>query len=103
LCSDHPDEQAPFLPGDTAAWLAEKKIKMLAAEAPGILWETDPKAPQPNNSPTHRNMLGNNIPITYPLTNITTLKSDRVFYIGLPLSVERFDATWIRAIALEEL
>ena len=47
-------------------------------------------------------MLGNNIAITYPLVNITSLKKDRVFYIGFPLSVERLDATWIRAIVFEE-
>lgn len=101
--SDHKDSEAPYIPAATAAWLAEKKIKMLAAQAPGIIWETDAKAPQPNNSPTHRNMLGNNIPITYPLVNITSLKNDRAFYIGFPLSVERLEASWIRAIALEEL
>jgi kynurenine formamidase len=100
--SDHSDAEAPYLPAETAVWLAQKKIKMLAIQAPGIIWETNAKEPQPNNSPTHRNMLGNNIAITYPLVNITSLKGDRSFYIGFPLSVERLDATWIRAIALEE-
>jgi kynurenine formamidase len=83
--------------------LYEKGIKMLAAQMPGLAWETDAKLPPPHNSPTHRNLLGNNIPLTYPLANVETLKKERVFYIGLPLSVERMDASWIRAIALEEI
>lgn len=101
--SDHEGAAAPYLPAETTAWLAQKKIKMLAVQVPGLTWEMDAQAPSPKNSPTHRNMLGNNIAITYPLVNITSLKKDRVFYIGFPLSVERLDATWIRAIVLEEL
>jgi len=101
--SDHKDEAQPYLPPGTTAWLAEKNIKMLGVQVPGLIWEVDFQAPQPGNSPTHRNLLGNNIAITYPLVNITSLKRDRVFYIGFPLSVERLDATWIRAIVLEEI
>jgi kynurenine formamidase len=92
----------PYLPPETSQWLADKKIKMLAIEMPGVAWEMDAQAPEPNNSPTHRNMLSNNIPITYPLVNVSTLKSDRVMYIGFPVSVEKLDACQIRAIALEE-
>jgi kynurenine formamidase len=48
-------------------------------------------------------MLGNNIPICYPLVNVEKLKKDRAFFIALPLSVERLDATWTRALAVEEI
>ena len=58
---------------------------------------------QPHNSPTHRNMLGNNIPVCYPLVKIEKLKKDRAFYIGMPLNVERLEATWVRALAVEEI
>ena len=93
----------PWLEGETAYWLAEeKKIKMLAVGAPGIGWETKADAPEPENCPTHRAMTGNNIPITYPLVNVTTLKRDRVFFMSLPLNVERMEGTWVRAIAIEE-
>jgi kynurenine formamidase len=95
--------QQPYLPGETAAWLAlERKIKMFAVEMPGIAWETNYQSPSPDNSPTHRSFLGNNIPITYPLVNLSTLKKDRVTYFGFPLSVERLDGSFIRAIAFEE-
>lgn len=80
-----------------------QKIKMLALELPGIQWELDAQKAQPDNSPTHRHMLGNNIPITYPLTNIASLTSERVFYSGFPLSIERLDGCWVRALAYEEI
>jgi len=103
MCSPYMGDEMPYLPAGTTEWLAKKGIKMLAVEMPGVKWESDAQVPQPHNSPTHRNMLGNNIPVTYPLVNIHTLKKDRVFYIGLPLNVERLDATWVRAIVLEEI
>ncbi|XOV85453.1 MAG: hypothetical protein ACFHXK_10115 [bacterium] len=101
--SKHTGEDTPWLDGDTAYWLAEeKKIKMLAVGVPGISWETKSDAPEPENSPTHRAMTGNNIPIAYPLANVHTLQRDRVFYMSFPLNVERMEGTWIRAIAIEE-
>ena len=97
-------EDSPWIDGDTAYWLAEeKKIKLLAVGVPGIGWETKMKAPEPENCPTHRAMTGNNIPIAYPLSNIESLTKDRVFYMSLPLNVERMEGTWIRAIAIEEI
>ncbi len=94
----------PILSGPTAYWLAEEmKIKMLGVGVPGINWETKPDAEEPKNSPTHRAMTGNNIPIVYPLSNIAKLKQDRVFFISLPLNVERMEGTWVRAIAIEDL
>jgi kynurenine formamidase len=101
--SPYRGKDMPYLAPDTTAWLAKKGIKMLAVQLPGLAWEASSKLPPPHNSPTHRNMLGNNIPITYPLANMELLKKDRVIYIGLPLSVENMDASWIRAIALEEI
>jgi len=103
MSSPYRGAEQPYLPGETARWLAEeKKIKMLGIEVPGVSWETDFKAASPNNSPTHRHMMGNNIPVTYPLINISTLMKERVFYIGLPARFDRMEASWVRAIALEE-
>ena len=94
----------PWIEGDTANWLAEEmKIQMLCVGVPGISWETKTQDPEPTNSPTHRAMTGNNIPITYPLSNIETLTKERVFFMSLPLNVERMEGTWVRAIAIEEV
>lgn len=102
LASCWSDDDQPVLVGDTANWLAEeKKIKMLGVGVPGISWETNTQAPEPENSPTHRAMTGNNIPIVYPLSNIELLTQDRVFFMSMPLNVERMEGTWVRAIAIE--
>jgi kynurenine formamidase len=95
--------EQPWLPSETSLFLAlEKKIKLLAVGYPGIQWESAYQADDPHNSPTHRNMLGNNIPIAYPLCNIEQLTKERVFYYGVPLNVEKMDATWVRPLAFEE-
>lgn len=103
LTSCWADDDQPTLVGDTAYWLAEEmKIKMLGVGVPGISWETEMHAPEPNNCPTHRAMTGNNIPIVYPLSNIDALNQERVFFISLPLNVERMEGTYVRAIAIED-
>lgn len=95
--------EQPWLPSETSLYLAkEKRIKLFAVGCPGIQWESNYQADDPHNSPTHRNLLGNNIPIAYPLVNIETLTKERVFYYGLPLNVEKMDATWVRPLAFEE-
>jgi kynurenine formamidase len=102
--SCHDGDDQPWIEGDTAYWLAEEmKIKMLGVGVPGIAWETKMHDPEPENCPTHRAMTGNNIPIVYPLSNIETLKQERVFFLSLPLNVERMEGTWVRAIAIEDV
>lgn len=97
-------EDQPVIEKITADWLAEEmKIKMLAVGIPGISWETKTDAPEPGNSPTHRAMTGNNIPICYPLSNIESLTQERVFFMSFPLNVERMEGTWVRAIAIENI
>ena len=100
--SSHAGDDQPWIDGDTAYWLAEeKKIKMLGVGVPGISWETKTQADEPENSPTHRAMTGNNIPIVYPLSNLHDISQERVFFLSLPLNVERMEGTWVRAIAIE--
>ena len=102
--SSHAGDDQPWIDGDTAYWLAEeKKIKMLGVGVPGISWETKTQADEPENSPTHRAMTGNNIPIVYPLSNLHDISQERVFFLSLPLNVERMEGTWVRAIAIEDL
>jgi kynurenine formamidase len=101
--SSHAGDDQPWIDGDTAYWLAEeKKIKMLGVGVPGISWETKTQADEPENSPTHRAMTGNNIPIVYPLSNLHDISQQRVFFLSLPLNVERMEGTWVRAIAIED-
>ncbi len=99
LWSPYRGAETPYLPAETAKWLADTGIKMLGVEIPGVNFETNGAAAQPDNSPTHRHLMGNNIPIAYPLANLSML-SDRVTYVGLPINFDRMEATWIRPIAL---
>lgn len=103
MWSSYTGVERPYIPAETAEWLASMKIKMLAVQMTNIMFDTAPRAEPPNNSPTHRTLIGNNIAITYPLANCEQLTKDRVIYIGLPLNVVHMDASWVRAIALEEL
>ena len=104
LTSPYAGEDQPVVIEETARWLAEEmRIKMFGPGVPGISWETNMNAPEPDNSPTHRAMTGNNIPIVYPLVNIESLTSDRVFFMSLPLNVERMEGSWVRAIAIEDV
>ena len=50
--SSNRDDDIPWIEGDTAYWLAEKKIKMLGVGVPGIRWETKQLDPEPDNCPT---------------------------------------------------
>jgi len=94
--------EQPWLSTRTVEWLIEdRKIRMLGLGAPGIEWQYDLKLPAPDNSPVRRMLLGANIPIAHPLVNIDTLTADRVFYVGLPLNMSKFEASFIRAVAFQ--
>ena len=95
--------EQPWLSTATCDWLInDRKIKMLGIGAPGIEWQYDLKLPAPHNSPVRRALLGANVPIAHPLVNIDKLTRDRVFYVGLPLRFTKSEASFIRAIALEQ-
>ena len=75
---------------------------MIGFGVPGIEWQYDLKLAAPDNSPIRRMLLGANIPVAHPLVNIETLTKDRVFYVGTPFNFVKSEASFIRAIALEE-
>ncbi len=94
--------EQPWLSTSTVNWLIQDcKIKMLGLEAEGVVWQYDLKVSAPDNSPIRRLLLGANIPIVHPLVNIGSIKSDRVVYFGVPLNMEKFEASFIRAMAFE--
>ena len=94
--------EQPWLSTRTVKWLIQdRKIRMLGLGVPGIEWQYDLKLAAPDNSPVRRLLLGANIPIAHPLVNIETLTADRVFYIGLPLNMPKFEASFIRAVAFQ--
>ena len=95
--------EQPWLSTATCEWLIQdRRIKMIGIGVPGIEWQYDLKLPAPDNSPIRRLLLGANVPIAHPLVNIDKLTKDRVYYVGLPLRFVKSEASFIRAIALEE-
>lgn len=103
MTSPFTELEQPWLSRKTCEWLInDRKIRMLGIGVPGIQWQYDLKIAAPNNSPVRRMLLGANIPIAHPLVNIEKITNDRVFYVGLPLRTMKMEASFIRAIALEE-
>ncbi|HCG71136.1 MAG TPA: hypothetical protein DE147_11770 [Gammaproteobacteria bacterium] len=102
MTSSHEGLEQPWLSEATVEWLInDRQIKMLGVSATGIQWQYDLKLAAPDNSPIRRMLLGANVPIAHPLVNIDQLQSDRVFYVGLPLRMQKFEASFIRAVAYE--
>ena len=95
MWSSYKGDEAPYISPEAAEWLAKRRIKMLGVQNIGVEASYELMA-------THKNMLENDIPLIEGLVNLETIKKERVFYIGLPLRVYGLDASWIRAIALEE-
>lgn len=95
MWSSYKGVEAPYISPEAAEWLAQKRIKMLGVQNIGVEASYELMA-------THKNMLKNDIPLIEGLVNLDAIKKERVFYIGLPLRVANLDASWIRAIALEE-
>ncbi|MCS7112475.1 MAG: cyclase family protein [Nitrososphaerota archaeon] len=83
-----------YVTREAAKYLADKRIKMLGLQG------VHPDEPG-SGLATHRILLENDIPIIEGLINLDRLKSERVFFIGLPLKIANLDSSWIRAIALE--
>lgn len=96
--------ECPYLSASATKHLVQQRIKMLGV-TPGIGVE-DPRSIEPSFPDafaTHKNILGNDIPLIENLNNMETIQKERVFFIGLPLNIVDLEASWIRAIALEPM
>lgn len=104
MWSSYEESECPYISAEAIKWLVQRDIKMLGTE-PSVSAE-DPRSLEPGFSEawaTHKNTLGNDIPIIDNLCNLKEIRKERVFFIGLPLKVIHLEASWIRAIALEPL
>lgn len=108
LWSRLPPEEAPFISPEAAKWMAGLPVRQMGIcgvglEAPvGKGYPYEPTPGYPCSMETHKNILGNDIPIIEGLANLDQIKKNRVFYIGLPLMTIGMDSSWVRAIVLEE-
>ncbi|MCW4020938.1 MAG: cyclase family protein [Candidatus Bathyarchaeota archaeon] len=94
MWSPYGGDERPYISPEAVKWLAERPVKMVGVQNVGV------EAPH-GSMATHKNLLGNEIPLVEGLVNLEKICKERVFYIGLPLRVASLDASWIRAIALE--
>lgn len=86
----------PYIEEEAARWLVEdRKIRCLGTDSSGF--EVRGVAHYPN----HRLFTQAGIPIIECLANLTSLKTQRIFFVGLPIPVIGLDASPIRAIAIE--
>ncbi len=86
---------SPYISPESARYLAGLPIKMIGIQGVGL--------EAPGSLESHEQFLLNRIPIIEGLTNLDTVKRDRVFYVGLPIRFASLDSSWVRAIALEQI
>ncbi len=87
----------PRISEELAEWCVAKKIKMLGVEPPSVA--------DVNNLPEvtriHRILLGGGVIIIEGLTNLDTIRQERVQLIALPLKILGGDGAPARVIVLE--
>ncbi len=92
----------PYLTWEGAKWLVKHKTKLIAMQncmeyAPG---ELQNKLPEDKQNAVLLFM--NDVVRIDAIKNLELLKKKRVFLIALPLNFSRMEASWTRAIAIEE-
>jgi kynurenine formamidase len=92
-----PDERYftdyPGLPPDACVYLAERGIACLALDMPSV-YGVDYVA-------VHHTLLRAEVLIVEGLTRLETLRSERVFFVALPLRIRGRDGSPCRAIAVD--
>lgn len=87
----------PFLTEDAVRWLVhDRRIRALGTDSSGFEVRGGRES-----HPNHRIVNEAAVPVLECLTNLTELRTPRVFLIALPLPVEGLDASPVRAIAIE--
>jgi kynurenine formamidase len=93
----HYRDNFPRIADDLAHWCVEKQVNILGVEPPSVA--------DVNNAEEltriHKILLGANITIVEGLTNLDSLKDERVFFVAAPLKIEGGDGCPCRAFAIE--
>lgn len=85
----------PYFSGKTADYFIKTGIKAIGCDSPSV----DPAG---NKGPFHHKILKANIGIIEGLHNLSLLRDQRIFFIGLPLKIKSGDGSPVRAIAIEK-
>ncbi len=91
-------DQMPRISDELAQWCVDNEVNLLGVEPPSIA--------DVNNleevTRIHKILLAGGITIVEGLTNLSSLTSDRIFFMALPLKVGGCDGAPARAIAFED-
>ena len=88
----------PYFTDAALEFLIAAPIKLLASA--GNMYY----GPPPNgHTAAEKRLFECGIPMVDALKGLDQVRRERVFFIGLPLKMQRVTASWCRAIALEEI
>jgi kynurenine formamidase len=92
----------PYLSSEAANWLVKHKTKLLALQncMEYLPDELHNKVPEDKQNAVI--LFRSGVVRVDAITNLEKLKRKRVFIIALPLNFDRLEASWTRAIAIEE-
>lgn len=83
----------PVITLELAEWLVQRGVVMVGVEPPSLNPELYIEV--------HQTFLGNGVAIVEGLTNLDSLPSDEIFFVGAPIGIKGADGFPIRAIAIE--
>ena len=86
-------EDYPGISEGAAAWLAGRKVKLIAVEQPSVDIN--------GSSAVHKALLTAGIVIVESIANLDKLSQERVYFIALPPNLVGMDGAPVRAIAIE--
>ena len=92
-------DKPPYMTVEAADWLIDKKIKMFCNE--NVLF-SPPGTPGGQGDADCKLLLAGIINVEH-IVGVDKITKPRVFFIALPAKIKRITASWVRAIALEEI
>jgi arylformamidase len=92
----------PYLSSESAKWLVKHKTKLLALQNCMEYLPEEIHGHLPEDKHNAVLLFKSGIVRVDAITNLEKLKRKRVFLIALPLNFGRLEASWTRAIAIEE-
>ena len=91
------DAPRPVMTGEAVDWLMEQEMPLMGSGG-NVLYGPDTEG----HLEAERRLLGRGVALVDGLYRLDQLTKPRVFFMALPLRIQRTTAAWTRAIALEE-
>lgn len=88
----------PRIGESLARWCIQKNVNILGVEAPSVAKVGDLK----ELTRIHKILLEGGVTIVEGLTNLDSIKYEKVYFMALPLKIQGGDGAPVRAIAIED-